>query len=68
VRTVVQPPEDLARGLRVLMPSGRSIVGLAVELSHGVSPCAPSAAAALLSVLAPRLGTPPPDLLTTEGF
>lgn len=68
VQTVVQPPEDLRRGLRVVMPSGRSLIGLAAELSDGMPPCGPAGAATLLRTLAPQLGAPHPAMLATEGF
>jgi hypothetical protein len=68
VKTVVQPPEDLQRGLRVCTPSGRSLIGLAVELSDGMPPCDQATAAALLRTFAPQLGAPPPAMLAAEGF
>jgi len=68
VEKVVQPPADLDRGVRVLPPSGRTLLALAMEFANGVRPCGAAAAAELLRVLAPELGTPPPAMLAAEGF
>jgi hypothetical protein len=68
LQTVVQPHDDLKRGVRVLAPTSRSLLGLSAELCNGVAPCAAAAAAGLLSVLAPQLGPPPHAVLTAEGF
>jgi hypothetical protein len=68
VQTVVQPRDDLDRGVRVLPPTGRSLLGLTAELCNGAAPCGATAAAGLLRVLVPRLGPPPHAILTAEGF
>jgi len=67
VHTVVQPPADLDRGLRVLPATGRALLALAARLAGG-PPCDAAAATQVLRMLAPGLGTPPPALLTAEGF
>lgn len=68
VRTVVQPPGDPERGLRVLVPSPRRLLRLATELSAGVPVCGVAAAAALLRTLAPSVVPTAVPALSTEGF
>lgn len=68
-RTIVQPPGDLERGLRVLTPSTRGLLRIATELGRGSTACTAPAALQVLRVLAPDLALPSlPAVLLAEGF
>jgi hypothetical protein len=67
--TIVQPPGDAERGPRVLVPSARTVLGLATETGRGVPVCAATAAAGLLWMLAPETVLPSAHAaLLAEGF
>lgn len=67
--TIAQPPGDVERGLRVLVPSGRALLRVATEVGRGLPVWSAAAAAETLRVLAPGLAVPSPQaLLVAEGF
>lgn len=67
VRTLVQPPADVARGVRMLTPTWRAFLAEAIDVGRGVARCDETAATALVRALAPD-AVVPPGVLAAEGF
>ncbi|MQA11504.1 MAG: hypothetical protein GEU98_23720 [Pseudonocardiaceae bacterium] len=68
VETVSQPPDDVARGVRVVHPSATNLLALTAELATSTPSCSVEHAQRLLRELAPEQQALPTTTLLGEGF